>query len=73
MIYITIEKEDEKHPLYLIENNAKHILLIYKQISENSWEKCDSNKSKRFAWDNLYEKHILQCEAWLKGRKNIKL
>ena len=39
MIYITIEKEDEKHPLYLIENNAKHILLIFKQLSENTWEK----------------------------------
>ena len=73
MIYITIEKEDEKHPLYLIENNAKHILLIFKQLSENTWEKWDSNKSKRFAWDNLYEKHVLQCEAWLKGRKNVKL
>ena len=68
MIYITIEREDEKHPLYLIENKAKHILLIYKQLSENTWENCDSKKSNRFAWDNLYEKHILQWEAWFKGK-----
>lgn len=65
--------EEEKHPMYRIENKAKHIILKYKQKSCENWEYCDTSESNRFAWDNLYDPHIIQVEAYLKAKKNKRL
>lgn len=65
--------EEEKHPMYRIENKAKHIILKYRQKTCENWEYCDTSENNRFAWDNLYDPHILQVEAWVKAKKNKRL
>jgi len=59
--------------LYQISNNAQDIILKYKQKNGKNWEYCDYSEIKKFAWDNLYESHLLEVEAWFKGNKNKKI
>ena len=59
--------------MYKIENKAKDIILKYKQEGGTCVEYCDTNESNRFAWDNLYDKHTVEIEAWIKGTKKKRL
>lgn len=70
IIFITIKEEEEKFPLYKVENKTSNVILKYCQKGENHAEYCDSGESKRFAWDNLYGKHKVYVEAWTKSPKS---
>lgn len=48
----------------MIENKSNHINLVYKQNKGEIMEFCYINQSNRFAWDNLYHKHILDVEVF---------
>ena len=66
MIFVIIQKEQEEHPLYLIENNSSSINIIYSQ-REGNMESCLMGQSKKFAWDNLYEPRSLETLVLLPG------
>ncbi|CAI2385812.1 unnamed protein product [Moneuplotes crassus] len=69
IIFITIQEEEDRFPLYKIENKARDVILKYRQKGAKTYEFCQFEESKRFAWDKLYDKHKVDVEAWIESKE----
>ena len=62
-IFIIVEEENRKYPMYRIENFSRRFAIRFQQVNENQYaELCNVHESLPFAWSNYKGLHELQVE-----------